>query len=133
MAFNFEIFMLLHVPRDQNKQADLLAKLASTQKRGQQKSVIHESLSTPTIDRQEVWGIEGRGIWMGPFLAYLKEDQLPEDPGEAKKIAREASKCVDREEAADIIQEVHEGVCGTHIEGRALASKFPGPDITSRL
>ncbi|RDX91363.1 hypothetical protein CR513_26673, partial [Mucuna pruriens] len=54
IAATFEKFMLLHVPRDHNERADLLAKLASTQKRGQQKLVIHESLSTPTVDRQEV-------------------------------------------------------------------------------
>ncbi|RDX93797.1 hypothetical protein CR513_23885, partial [Mucuna pruriens] len=36
---------------DQNVRADLLSKLASTQKRGQQKLVTHESLSTPTVDK----------------------------------------------------------------------------------
>ncbi|RDX75847.1 rnhA, partial [Mucuna pruriens] len=51
MAASFESFMLLHVPRDQNERADLLAKLASTQRRGHQQSVIHENLSTPTVDK----------------------------------------------------------------------------------
>ncbi|RDX76976.1 rnhA, partial [Mucuna pruriens] len=35
MASVFKNFTLIHVPRDQNEQADLLAKLASTQRRGQ--------------------------------------------------------------------------------------------------
>ncbi|RDX81618.1 hypothetical protein CR513_37682, partial [Mucuna pruriens] len=59
---------------------------------------------------------------MSPFLEYHREDRLPNDPNEAKTTVREASKCVDREEAAYIIQEIHEGVCGTHIGGRALAT-----------
>ncbi|RDX69353.1 Retrovirus-related Pol polyprotein from transposon 17.6, partial [Mucuna pruriens] len=53
MAASFENFKLLHVPRDQNERADLLAMLAST-RRGLQRSVIHENISAPTIDKQEV-------------------------------------------------------------------------------
>ncbi|RDX97278.1 hypothetical protein CR513_19963, partial [Mucuna pruriens] len=53
---------------------------------GQQRSIIHENLNTPTVDRPEV--------------------------------------CLEENEAAYIIQEVHEGICGTHIGGRALASKI---------
>ncbi|RDX57682.1 Tf2-11, partial [Mucuna pruriens] len=80
---------------------------------------------------------------MSPFLEYLKEDWLPNNLIEAKKMVREASKytligqhlyhrgfsfpllrCVDKEEAAYIIQEVYKGVYDTHIGGRALASKI---------
>ncbi|RDX66493.1 rnhA, partial [Mucuna pruriens] len=50
MTSSFDSFVLLHIPRDQNERADLLAKLASMQKRGQQRTVIHEKLSIPTID-----------------------------------------------------------------------------------
>ncbi|RDX98916.1 Retrovirus-related Pol polyprotein, partial [Mucuna pruriens] len=53
MTASFESFRLLHVPRDQNERADLLAKLAST-RRGLQRSVIHENLDTPTIEKPEV-------------------------------------------------------------------------------
>ncbi|RDY10101.1 Retrovirus-related Pol polyprotein from transposon 17.6, partial [Mucuna pruriens] len=53
MAALFENFKLLHVPRDQNERADLLAKLANT-RRGLQRSVIHENINIPTIDKTEV-------------------------------------------------------------------------------
>ncbi|RDY10408.1 hypothetical protein CR513_05076, partial [Mucuna pruriens] len=33
-------------------------------------------------------------------------------------------RCLDIEEAEYIMREVHEGVCGSHIGGRALASKI---------
>ncbi|RDX84093.1 Tf2-9, partial [Mucuna pruriens] len=77
MTASFESFRLLHVPRDQNERADLLAKLAST-RRGLQR----QDFSSPLL------------------------------------------RCVDPEEAEYVIKEVHEGVCGTHIGGRALAGKI---------
>ncbi|RDX68077.1 hypothetical protein CR513_52972, partial [Mucuna pruriens] len=142
MAASSESFKLLHVPRDQNERADLLAKLAST-RRGLQRSVIHENINTLTIEKPEVQCNEQRTTWMDPMVEYLKEGRLPVDPAEASKIRKEAPKytlveqrlyrrgfsspllkCVDPEEAKYVIKEVHEGVCGTHIGGRALAGKI---------
>ncbi|RDX74755.1 Gypsy retrotransposon integrase-like protein 1, partial [Mucuna pruriens] len=84
-----------------------------------------------------------RKTWMDPLIAYLKEERLLEDSAIAKRMLREASRyvlidqrlyrrrfsflllrCVDEDEATYVIREVHEGVCGTHIWGRALASKI---------
>ncbi|RDX97189.1 Gypsy retrotransposon integrase-like protein 1, partial [Mucuna pruriens] len=143
MATSFESFTLLHVPRDQNERADLLAKLASTQKRGLQRSIIHENLSTPTIDKSEVQHNEGKETLMDPIIEYLKSERLPDESAGSLKIRKEASKytlieqrlyrrgfsypllrCVDGDEALYIIQEVHEGICGTHIGARALAGKI---------
>ncbi|RDX69802.1 hypothetical protein CR513_51036, partial [Mucuna pruriens] len=44
----FEKFTLLHVPREKNERADLLAKLESTQKGGLNRIVIQEALGQPT-------------------------------------------------------------------------------------
>ncbi|RDY05097.1 Tf2-11, partial [Mucuna pruriens] len=142
MAALFESFKLLHVPRDQNERADLLAKLAST-RRGLQRSVIHENIDTPTIEKPEVYCCEERITWTDPIVGYLKEGRLPDDQVEANKIRKEAPRytlvngrlyrrgfsspllrCIDHEEAEYVIKEVHEGVCGTHIGGRALARKI---------
>ena len=43
----FPMFKLVHVPREQNARADLLAKLASSGKGGRQRSVIQETLKSP--------------------------------------------------------------------------------------
>jgi len=43
----FAAFELVHVPREQNARADLLAKLASSGKGGRQRTVIQEMLKTP--------------------------------------------------------------------------------------
>jgi len=43
----FAAFELVHVPREQNARADLLAKLSSLGKGGRQRTVIQETLKTP--------------------------------------------------------------------------------------
>jgi len=43
----FATFELVHVPREQNARADLLAKLASSGKGGRQRTVIQETLKMP--------------------------------------------------------------------------------------
>jgi len=43
----FAVFELVHVPREQNARADLLAKLASSSKGGRQRTVIQETLKAP--------------------------------------------------------------------------------------
>jgi len=44
---SFDVFELVHVPREQNSRADLLTKLASSGKGGRQRMVIQETLKTP--------------------------------------------------------------------------------------
>ena len=44
---SFTEFELIHVPREQNARADLLAKLASSGKGGKQRTVIQETLKVP--------------------------------------------------------------------------------------
>jgi len=43
----FVVFELVHVPREQNARAGLLAKLASSGKGGRQRTIIQETLKTP--------------------------------------------------------------------------------------
>ncbi|RDX67650.1 Retrovirus-related Pol polyprotein, partial [Mucuna pruriens] len=57
-------------------------------------------------------------------LRILERGSAPSDATKAKKLVREASKCVDEEESKYIIREVHEGACRTHIGGCALAGKI---------
>ena len=79
--------------------------------------------------------------WMDPIIAYLKDDQLPEDKTEAHKIRLKATRfwlspdgrlyrksftgpylqCVHPSKVEDFLYEIHEGICGSHIGGRSLA------------
>ena len=47
----FDRTEIMHVPREQNMQADILSKLKSTKKKGGKKSVIQESISPPSIEK----------------------------------------------------------------------------------
>ncbi|RDX94353.1 Pro-Pol polyprotein, partial [Mucuna pruriens] len=80
---------------------------------------------------------------MTPIIDYLQKGAIPDNPKEALRTAKEATiytilgqqlyrrgfsfpllRCLEEEESAYVIKEVHEGICGTHIGGRALASKI---------
>ncbi|RDY06528.1 hypothetical protein CR513_09461, partial [Mucuna pruriens] len=136
-------FSLYHVPKEQNEKDDLLSKLTTTYKRGVQRSIIHENISQPTIEEPTVCSIEGRRKWMSPLMEYLKDKQLSMDTIEARKVARDIARyitigrelyrrdfsfpllrCIEGKEARYVVKKVHEGVCGTHIGGRALAIKI---------
>jgi len=79
---------------------------------------------------------------MTPYKRYLADGILLFEPMEAKKIKENAAKytlidgelfrhgfthlilvCVNGDQCACIIAELHEGICGSHIGGRSLASK----------
>ncbi|RDX64166.1 hypothetical protein CR513_57313, partial [Mucuna pruriens] len=130
MAAIFEKFTLLYVPREQNKRANLL-------------SVIHESIGRPTIEEPDVCSMEERATWMSPLTVYLRDEILLKDLAEAKKLVKDAVRyiiirgelyrrgfsflllrCIEGEEEHYMIKEVHEGLCSSHIGGRALANKI---------
>ena len=81
--------------------------------------------------------------WMDPIIAFLKNDILPEGKSEAEKIQRNATRfwlsedhklyrrsysglyllCVHLEASELLLEELHEGICGSHIGGRSLSHR----------
>lgn len=80
--------------------------------------------------------------WITPLACYLKIEQLPRDAKEVGKIKKKATKYVllnnqlykrvfsfsllkilKPSESDYVIKEIHEGICGIHVGGRAMASK----------
>lgn len=79
--------------------------------------------------------------WMDTILAYLQEGNLPEDKKEAEKIRRKSPRywvseegklyersysglyllCVHPEAINVLLEELHEGICGSYMRGRSLA------------
>ena len=51
----FNALELIHVPKEQNARADLLAKLASSGKGGRQRTVIQETLKAPRKFVEDNW------------------------------------------------------------------------------
>ncbi|KAL5556767.1 hypothetical protein UlMin_039003 [Ulmus minor] len=116
---SFQTFRFEHVPRSQNRYADALATLASR------------------IDDQEV----NRAIsdWRKPYIDYLTKGLVPDNKAEESKIKRHAVmylmkgdglyqkaysgdmlRCVNGQEAEEVLQEIHEGDYGEHQRGRRL-------------
>jgi len=181
---SFALFEVVHVPREQNARADLLAKLASSGKGGRQRTVIQETLKTPrafVADHQilhvhrstertarshrsptqetlrrprvrarpaaevrtmQVCAAHEPDTWITPYQRYLADGALPVDSTEARKIKKSSSKftlidgelyrfgfthpllvCVHGEKCTRIMAELHEGICGSHIGGRSLATR----------
>ncbi|XP_020693548.1 uncharacterized protein LOC110107602 [Dendrobium catenatum] len=80
--------------------------------------------------------------WIDPILTFLQDGVLPEDPTVAVQLRRQAAnftiingelykrsftgpylKCLPPSEANYALREVHSGICGEHLGGRALAQK----------
>nr|KYP35342.1 Uncharacterized protein Mb2253c family [Cajanus cajan] len=62
---SFDEFTIQHVPREQNTQADLLSKLASTKRPGQHRTIIQETLHSPSLDDKIVNVSENEDLgWM---------------------------------------------------------------------
>lgn len=79
---------------------------------------------------------------MDPILAYIKDERLPSDPSEARKIRVRLSrftilndelykrgfslsflKCLDSGDAMYVLRKIHEGICGNHLSSRSLVGK----------
>ena len=80
--------------------------------------------------------------WARHIVRFLQTGELPGDQDEAEKVAGKSSmyqfvndtlyrrkpngvklKCVCREEGKELLVEIHKGMCGSHIESRALVGK----------
>ena len=83
----FDWTKIKHVPREQNTRADILSKLASTKKKGGNKSVIQESLSRPRIEKfaapPEVNAIGDDSCWMTRVFNFLTVGVFTADKREA--------------------------------------------------
>ncbi|XP_065638557.1 uncharacterized protein LOC136071336 [Quercus suber] len=144
LQVEFEFFSLLHVSRSSNAHADSLATLATFSEQDLPRVILVEDLYEPTGaggDAVRVHQIRESFCWMDPIIKFLKNDTLPEERGEANKIRRKATRfwlsedrklykrsysgpyllCIHPEAAELLLEELHEGICGSHTRGRSLA------------
>ena len=81
--------------------------------------------------------------WMDPILQFLEKDILPKEKSEAKKIRRKTPRfwlsedkklykrffsrpyllCVHPEASESLLEELHEGIYGSHTRGRSLSHR----------
>ena len=142
----FDSFDLLHIPRNGNARADSLAMLATSSAQDLPRVILVEDLYKPTETRRETAQIHQIRVgpsWMDSIIQFLKENILPEERIEADKVRRKATRywlsekqklykrsfsgpyllCVHPELTESLLEELHEGICGSHTSGRSLAHR----------
>ena len=108
--------------------------------------ILIEDLCKPTKVKGKVVHIHQVRVgpsWMDPIVLFLREDILPEDKSEVDKIRRKAPRfwlfedqklykrsfsgpyllCIHPEASELLLEELHEGICGSHIGGKSLSHR----------
>jgi len=138
-----------HIPRTDNVRADILSKLASTKLKSRHRSLLQQTLSTPSITHtcqnlthtpvNSVTPFQSQN-WTTPYIQYLKTGNPPLDADKTwlAKAARYTMigddlykrgygqpllKCVTVEQAQYVIKELHEGICGYHSGARTMTTR----------
>ncbi|WCJ35536.1 Pro-Pol polyprotein [Euphorbia peplus] len=133
---------IVQIPREENMEADHLAKLASDPTNLNLCPCDIQVIPCASIDSKEVFALDRGNEWYWPIFEYLYEGKLPEDKSQHPKIVRKSSrytvvdgnlfrrsysqpwlKAVGIEEGAKILEEIHEGSCGAHEGWNVLARK----------
>ena len=138
--------------RGQNRHADSLATLASAMTEDIPRIIKVELITKPsikTVTDVDVVGINVTAIsitepcWMDPIIDFLAIDRILDDKKEASKVRRivfrywlSADKklyrrsfgglyllCLHLGKVNEILIELHEGVCSSHMGGRSLAHR----------
>ena len=129
----------IQISREENMEADTLAKEASASE------VINEFDKIqylPSIDFLEVQQIEGEENWMTLIVSYLKDGKLLEGKDKAKKLKLRSARyvlinevlykrgfsqpylrCLAPDEVNYVLREVYEGAYGNHSRARSLIHK----------
>ncbi|XP_075654923.1 uncharacterized protein LOC142625103 [Castanea sativa] len=142
----FESFKVQQVPRGHNAHANSLAMLATSLGSKLPRMVMVEDLLTSSltsISAVRVHSVHVGPSWMDPIIAFLQHGILPEDGTMAEKVRRSAPRywlseeqklyrrsyaglyllCVHPEAVEPLLEELREGVCGSHTGGRSLAHR----------
>ncbi|GKU89055.1 hypothetical protein SLEP1_g3247 [Rubroshorea leprosula] len=140
----FQKLCLSKIPRAENEQADLLSKFASDGSLSS-RSIFVEVLDEPSFMKPRIMEISTNPdtpSWTDSIISFLQDGIVPEERQEAMKLRKKASRytlvdgvlykrsfslpllqCLNPYEAEYALQEVHEGVCGSHVGARTLAHK----------
>ena len=134
------------VPRNRNTHADSLATLVISSAQSLPRVIIVKDLCHPTEAKRnvvQVHQIWASPSWMDSIMQFIKEDVLLENKSKADKVRRKAPRfllseyqklykksfsgpylrCVHPEAIELILEELHEGICGSHTRGRSLSHK----------
>ncbi|GJV23559.1 reverse transcriptase domain-containing protein [Tanacetum coccineum] len=88
LTSSFKAFSIKQVPRNENKKADVLSKIASTSFAHLSKQVLVEELKEKSISAAEVLAVveEEGDTWMTPIFKYLTDGTLPAEGKKARAV-----------------------------------------------
>jgi hypothetical protein len=132
-----------HIPRDDNNEADKLAK-AAARNQEMPPDVLFEIIKEPSIkeSRPKIINVVETPDWGAEIMAYLRGHYEPQDELHEKRLKQRARgyavvngelyksgviepwlRCITSEKGLELLIEIHSGFCGAHIGIRALAGK----------
>jgi len=76
----------VHIPREENEQANRLAKATSAEWMVVTNQVLSFVQYSPTIDKVEVQVIPMGSDWMMPIVSYLRNGTLPKDHNASRRL-----------------------------------------------
>ena len=139
----FEECHVEHIPRKENTKADALSQFASSEAENYTGSIYFQVLRTSSVEHKLVAPITLGDCWMDPIKAHLENGWLPNNGMKARRLSVRALrymliegilykksfvvpylKCLRPDEVELALKEVHEGICGQHLGGRALGHKI---------
>ncbi|XP_073300514.1 uncharacterized protein [Primulina huaijiensis] len=128
------------IPREENVEADTLAKMAASMSDISTREVLCFTRLILFVD-EDVPSAR-KNSWMTSLIEYITHAKLPEDRSQTLKIKKQAPrfvllndvlyrrsyqgpffKCIAENEVEYVLREIHEGCCGEHLGGTALARK----------
>ena len=102
-----------------------------------------EEQNSPSIKGFQTFPVHTCPGWADPILSFLRDGRLPPNPEEAKKIQKQVARftvlndelykrgfsqpylrCIEEDEARYVLEEVHGGVYGDHMEHKSLVRKI---------
>ena len=125
---------------------DSLATLATSSAQSLPRVILIEDLWQPTEVRGEMARVHQVKVgpsWMDPIILFLREDVLSEDKSKVNKVRRKAPRfwlsedqklykrsffgpyllCIHPEALDLLLEELHEGICGSHTGGKSLSHR----------
>ena len=127
----------VQILREENEQADLLAKITSTEHMPVSSKVLSFVQLSPLIDGVSVQEIGSESNWIAPIVSYLKDGTLLDGKEAARKLKVQATRfvqiknvlykrsfslpylrCLGPEEADYVMREIHEGIYENHSRSR---------------